>query len=125
MTNPDGVLKSRDITLPTKVCKFKAMVLPVSMYGWPLADYLCMLRDSGLDTLPGTAAEILDDDVRHVLSRNKLSTRQWREVITTAHRCGIRSTSTLMYGHIETTEHWVNQLLLFREIQAANGGFTE
>ena len=97
----------------------------VELTGMPLADYLCMLRASGLDTLPGTAAEILDDDVRHVLSRNKLSTRQWREVITTAHRCGIRSTSTLMYGHIETTEHWVNQLLLFREIQAANGGFTE
>lgn len=97
----------------------------VELTGMPLADYLCMLRDSGLDTLPGTAAEILDDEVRHVLSRNKLSTRQWREVITTAHGCGIRSTSTLMYGHIETPEHWVNQLLLFREIQAATGGFTE
>ena len=97
----------------------------VDLTGMPLADYLSMLRDSGLDTLPGTAAEILDDDVRHVLSRNKLSTRQWREVITTAHRCGIRSTSTLMYGHIETPEHWVNQLLLLRQIQAETRGFTE
>ena len=97
----------------------------VELTGMPLADYLCMLRDSGLGTLPGTAAEILDDEVRHVLSRNKLSTGQWREVITTAHRCGIPSTSTLMYGHIETPEHWVNQVLLFREIQAATGGFTE
>ena len=97
----------------------------VELTGMPLTDYLCMLRDSGLDALPGTAAEILDDEVRHVLSRNKLSTGQWREVITTAHGCGIRSTSTLMYGHIETPEHWVNQLLLFREIQAATGGFTE
>lgn len=97
----------------------------VELTGMPLADYLTMLRDSGLDTLPGTAAEILDDDVRFVLSRNKLSARQWREVITTAHRCGIRSTSTLMYGHVETGEHWVNQLLMFREIQGETGGFTE
>jgi CofH subfamily radical SAM domain protein len=75
--------------------------------------------------LPGTAAEILDDEVRHVLSRNKLSTAQWKEVITTAHGCGIRTTSTLMYGHIETPEHWVNQLLLLRGIQDQTGGFTE
>ena len=97
----------------------------VELTGMPLADYLSMLHDSGLDTLPGTAAEILDDDVRFVLSRNKLPTRQWCEVITTAHRCGIRSTSTLMYGHVETPEHWVNQLLLFRRIQGETGGFTE
>ena len=84
-----------------------------------------MLRDNGLDTLPGTAAEILDDDVRFVLSRNKLSTEQWKQVIRTAHRCGIRSTSTLMYGHVETPEHWVNQLLLLRQIQQETGGFTE
>jgi CofH subfamily radical SAM domain protein len=84
-----------------------------------------MLRDNGLGTLPGTAAEILDDKVRHVLSRNKLSTGQWKDVITTAHRCGIRTTSTLMYGHIETPEHWVNQLLLLRGIQDQTGGFTE
>ncbi len=97
----------------------------VELTGMPLADYLGMLRASGLDTLPGTAAEILDDDVRFVLSRNKLSTRQWREVITTAHRCGIPSTSTLMYGHVETPQHWVNQLLLLRQIQSETGGFTE
>ena len=97
----------------------------VELTGMPLEDYLCMLRDNGLDTLPGTAAEILDDDVRFVLSRNKLSTEQWKQVIHTAHRCGIRSTSTLMYGHVESPEHWVNQLLLFREIQGETGGFTE
>jgi FO synthase len=97
----------------------------VELTGIPLPGYLAMLRDSGLDTLPGTAAEILDDDVRFVLSRNKLSTRQWREVITTAHGCGIRTTSTLMYGHVEAPEHWVNQLLMFREIQGETGGFTE
>ncbi len=77
-----------------------------------------MLKENGLDTLPGTAAEILDDSVRHILSANKLSTAQWCEVIETAHACGIRSTSTMMYGHAETHEHWVNQLLLLRQIQS-------
>ncbi|HSA92325.1 MAG TPA: 5-amino-6-(D-ribitylamino)uracil--L-tyrosine 4-hydroxyphenyl transferase CofH [Terriglobales bacterium] len=101
------------------------MVYGVELTGMPLREYLWMLKASGLDTLPGTAAEILDDDVRHILSHNKLSVAQWREVITTAHRCGIRSTSTLMYGHLETPVHWVNQLLLLREIQAETGGFTE
>jgi FO synthase len=101
------------------------IVYGVELTGMPLRDYLCMLRDNGLGTLPGTAAEILDDDVRFLLSRNKLSTEQWKQVIRTAHGCGIRSTSTLMYGHIETTAHWVNQLLLFREIQRESGGFTE
>lgn len=97
----------------------------IELTGMTLGDYLAMLRDNGLGTLPGTAAEILDDEVRHVLSRNKLSTAQWKDVITTAHNCGIRTTSTLMYGHIETCEHWVNQLLLLRGIQNQTGGFTE
>jgi len=101
------------------------IVYGVELTGMPLRDYLAMLRDNGLDTLPGTAAEILDDDIRQVLSANKLSTAQWREVIATAHRLGIRTTSTLMYGHRETPEHWVSQLLMFREIQQETGGFTE
>jgi 7,8-didemethyl-8-hydroxy-5-deazariboflavin synthase CofH subunit len=101
------------------------IVYGVELTGMALRDYLMMLRDNGLNTLPGTAAEILDDDVRQVLSRNKLSTAQWQEVIRTAHSCGIRSTSTLMYGHTETVEHWVNQLLLLRKIQSETGGFTE
>ena len=101
------------------------IVYGVELTGMPLADYLRMLRDNGLDTLPGTAAEILDDQVRHILSRNKLSTRQWIEVIRTAHRCGIRSTSTLMYGHVETTAHWVDQILLLRNLQQETGGLTE
>ena len=88
------------------------MVYGVELTGMPIREYLLMLKENGLDTLPGTAAEILDDNVRHVLSRNKLSTAQWREVIETAHQCGIRSTSTMMYGHRETPEQWVNQLLL-------------
>jgi len=101
------------------------IVYGVELTGMPLAEYLSMLRANGLDTLPGTAAEILDDEVRAVLSRNKLSTAQWREVITTAHRCGIRTTSTMMYGHRETPAHWVDQLLLLRDIQQETGGFTE
>ncbi|MGC2247547.1 MAG: 5-amino-6-(D-ribitylamino)uracil--L-tyrosine 4-hydroxyphenyl transferase CofH [Terriglobales bacterium] len=101
------------------------IVYGVELTGMTLRDYLCMLRDNGLDTLPGTAAEILDDDVRQVLSRNKLSSLQWQEVIRTAHQCGVRSTSTLMYGHMETPAHWVRQLSLFRKIQSETGGFTE
>src|SRR5271166_5619719 len=101
------------------------MVYGVELTGMPIREYLLMLKENGLDTLPGTAAEILDDSLRHVLSRNKLSTAQWREVIETAHQCGIRSTSTMMYGHRETPEHWVNQLLLLREIQSRTGGCTE
>ena len=101
------------------------IVYGVELTGMPLADYLSMLRDNGLGTLPGTAAEILDDEIRHILSANKLSTAQWIEVIRTAHRCGIRSTSTLMYGHAETPAHWVRQMRLLREIQDETGGFTE
>ncbi|HEX6821128.1 MAG TPA: 5-amino-6-(D-ribitylamino)uracil--L-tyrosine 4-hydroxyphenyl transferase CofH [Candidatus Sulfotelmatobacter sp.] len=97
----------------------------VELTGMPLPDYLSMLRDNGLGTLPGTAAEILDDEIRHILSANKLSTAHWLEIIRTAHRCGIRSTSTMMYGHAETPEHWVRQMRLLRDIQAETGGFTE
>ena len=101
------------------------MVYGVELTGMPIREYLMMLKANGLDTLPGTAAEILDDSVRMVLSRNKLTTAQWCEVIETAHECGIRSTSTMMYGHRETPDHWVNQLLLLRSIQSRTGGFTE
>src|SRR5271165_6642889 len=101
------------------------MMYGVELTGMPIREYLLILKANGLDTLPGTAAEILDDSVRMVLSRNKLTTGQWCEVIETAHQCGIRSTSTMMYGHMETPEHWVNQLLLLREIQSRTGGFTE
>jgi len=122
------ILRAVKRALPRMHCHaFSPMeiVYGVELTNMPVRDYLQMLRDNGLDTLPGTAAEILDDQVRNILSRNKLSTSQWREVITTAHELGIRSTSTLMYGHVETTEHWVNQLLLLREIQQQTGGFTE
>ena len=101
------------------------IVYGVELTGMPLADYLAMLRANGLDTLPGTAAEILDDKIRQILSANKLSTAQWIEVIRTAHRLGIHTTSTMMYGHAETPEHWVRQMFLLREIQNQTGGFTE
>ena len=101
------------------------IVYGVELTGMPLNDYLSMLRDNGLGTLPGTAAEILDDEVRHILSANKLSTAQWIDVIRTAHHCGIRTTSTMMYGHTETPGHWVRQMRLLREIQSETGGFTE
>ena len=101
------------------------IVYGVELTGMTLENYLGMLRDNGLDTLPGTAAEILDDQVRNILSRNKLSTEQWTEVIRAAHRCGIRTTSTLMYGHVETATHWVDQILLLRNIQQETGGLTE
>ncbi|HEY4764537.1 MAG TPA: 5-amino-6-(D-ribitylamino)uracil--L-tyrosine 4-hydroxyphenyl transferase CofH [Candidatus Sulfotelmatobacter sp.] len=101
------------------------IVYGVELTGMPLEDYLAMLRDNGLGTLPGTAAEILDDQIRHILSANKLSTAQWVEVIRTAHRCGIRTTSTLMYGHTETPAHWVRQMRLLGKIQSETGGFTE
>jgi len=91
----------------------------------PLREYLLMLKEAGLNSIPGTAAEILDDNVRRSLSPNKLKVRQWIEVVRTAHSLGIPSTSTMMYGHTELPEHWVRHLLLLREIQEETGGFTE
>jgi len=91
----------------------------------PLRDYLLMLKEAGLNSIPGTAAEILDDNVRRSLSPNKLKVRQWIEVIRTAHSLGIPTTSTMMYGHVELPENWVRHLLLLREIQAETRGFTE
>jgi FO synthase len=97
----------------------------VEKTGMPLREYLLMLKDAGLNTIPGTAAEVLDDDVRAALSPNKLKVKQWVEIVRTAHSLGIRSTSTLMYGHVETPEHWVRHMLLLRAIQEETGGFTE
>lgn len=91
----------------------------------PLREYLVMLKEAGLNSIPGTAAEILDDEVRRSLSPNKLKVRQWIEIIRTAHSLGIPTTSTMMYGHTELPEHWVRHLLLLRDIQKDTGGFTE
>ena len=93
--------------------------------GMSLADYLLWLKEAGLGTIPGTAAEILDDDVRRVLAPNKIRKDRWVEIITTAHRVGFRTTSTLMYGHIEDVRHVAEHLALLREIQKETGGFTE
>ena len=93
--------------------------------GMPLAEYLQWLVDAGLGTMPGTAAEILDDDVRKILSPNKLKRDRWVEIVSTAHEIGLRSTSTLMYGHIETPRHVAEHLGLLRDIQRRTGGFTE
>jgi len=90
-----------------------------------VAEYLGELRDAGLGTLPGTSAEILDDTVRDVISRGRITTGQWLEIITTAHRLGIRTTSTMMYGHVETPAHWVRHMALLRDVQKDTGGFTE
>jgi FO synthase len=93
--------------------------------GMTYRDYLTMLRDAGLGTVPGTAAEILDDDVREILSHKKVDVRTWVDIITTAHALGIRSTATVMYGHIETPAHIARHLELIRDIQKRTGGFTE
>jgi 7,8-didemethyl-8-hydroxy-5-deazariboflavin synthase CofH subunit len=93
--------------------------------GMALDEYLSMLKAAGLGTVPGTAAEILDDEVRRQLSPRKLMTERWIEIITTAHGVGLRSSSTLMYGHIEQPHHIARHLGLLRSIQMETGGFTE
>ncbi len=93
--------------------------------GLSIRDYLLKLKAAGIGTLPGTSAEILDDEIREVISKGRITTRQWIEVITTAHSLGIRTTSTIMYGHIETPAHWVRHMDLLRSIQRETAGFTE
>ncbi|HYL61824.1 MAG TPA: 5-amino-6-(D-ribitylamino)uracil--L-tyrosine 4-hydroxyphenyl transferase CofH [Candidatus Methylomirabilis sp.] len=97
----------------------------VDKTGMPLRDYLQMMKGEGLGSIPGTAAEILDDRVRRELSPNKLPVARWVEIITTAHELGIPTTSTMMYGHVEEPADWVRHLLLLRGIQKRTGGFTE
>ena len=97
----------------------------VDKTGMPLRDYLCMMKDEGLGSIPGTAAEILDDRIRQQLSPNKLPAARWVEIITTAHELGIPTTSTMMYGHVEEPADWVRHILLLRAIQQRTGGFTE
>jgi 7,8-didemethyl-8-hydroxy-5-deazariboflavin synthase CofH subunit len=91
----------------------------------PLEEYLKLLQDAGLGSMPGTAAEILDDVVRKVISPGRISTADWARVITMAHRLGIPSSSTIMYGHIEDSRHKARHLALLRDIQKETGGFTE
>jgi len=93
--------------------------------GLSIADWLARAKESGVDSLPGTAAEILDDDVRWILTKGKLPAATWVEVVTTAHRLGIPTTSTMMYGHVDTPAHWVAHLKLLGRLQDETGGFTE
>jgi FO synthase len=93
--------------------------------GMSIRDWLTAAREAGLDSIPGTAAEILDDEVRWVLTKGKLPTATWVEVVTTAHELGIRSSSTMMYGHVDQPHHWLGHLRLLAQIQQRTGGFTE
>jgi FO synthase len=97
----------------------------VDKTGMAVRGYLKMMKDEGLSSMPGTAAEILDDRVRRELSPNKLPVARWVEIITAAHELGIPSTSTMMYGHVEEPADWVRHILLLRSIQKRTGGFTE
>ena len=90
-----------------------------------LEPYLQMLKDAGLGTLPGTAAEILDDEVRAVICADKINTQQWLDVMRAAHNVGFKTTATIMYGHVEKPEHWARHLLRIRNLQKETGGFTE
>ncbi|MBW8087041.1 bifunctional FO biosynthesis protein CofGH [Streptomyces hygroscopicus subsp. hygroscopicus] len=93
--------------------------------GMSIREWLEAAREAGLDSIPGTAAEILDDEVRWVLTKGKLPTATWIEVVKTAHELGIRSSSTMMYGHVDQPRHWLAHLRLLAEIQQETGGFTE
>ena len=90
-----------------------------------LPEFLKRLKDAGLGTLPGTAAEILDDEVRAIICPDKIDTRQWLDVQRAAHGQGLRTTSTIMYGHVEAPLNWARHLLALRDLQAETGGFTE
>ena len=93
--------------------------------GLPLADYLQQLKDTGLGTLPGTAGEVLDDEIRAVICPDKINTAQWLEVMRAAHQVGFRTTATIMYGHVDGPVNWARHLIHVRDLQMETGGFTE
>lgn len=93
--------------------------------GLSVEDFLIKAKEAGLGSIPGTAAEILDDEVRWILTKGKLPTRTWIDVVSTAHRVGLPSSSTMMYGHVDNPRHWVAHLRVLRRIQDETGGFTE
>lgn len=93
--------------------------------GISIEEHLSSLKEVGLDTIPGTAAEILDTEVRQKLTKDKLTANEWVNIVKTAHKLGIRSTSTMMYGHIDEPKHWASHIALIRDIQKETGGFTE
>jgi FO synthase len=96
-----------------------------SRTGLPVREWLTRAKEAGLSSVPGTAAEILDDDVRWILTKGKLPAKDWIEVITAAHEVGLPSSATMMYGHVDTPAHWVGHLRVIRGIQERTGGFTE
>ncbi|MDT9682161.1 bifunctional FO biosynthesis protein CofGH [Streptomyces sp. TRM76323] len=96
-----------------------------SRTGMSIRDWLTAAREAGLDSIPGTAAEILDDEVRWVLTKGKLPAATWIEVVRTAHELGIRSSSTMMYGHVDQPRHWLGHLRTLARLQQETGGFTE
>ena len=93
--------------------------------GLSIEEFLISVKEAGLDSIPGTAAEILDDDVRWILTKGKLPTASWIEVISTAHKVGLPSSSTMMYGHVDSPHHWVQHLRTIASVQDRTGGFTE
>jgi len=93
--------------------------------GLPVYEFLLRLKESGLGTLPGTAAEVLDDEVRAIICPDKINTARWIEVMKSAHRAGFKTTATIMYGHVDGYAHWARHLLRLRELQSETGGFTE
>jgi FO synthase len=93
--------------------------------GKTLSEFLAELKDAGLGTLPGTAAEILDDEIRAIICPDKINTQQWVDVARASHALGLRTTSTIMYGHVEGPLNWARHLLVLRDLQAETGGFTE
>ncbi|HEX2049719.1 MAG TPA: 5-amino-6-(D-ribitylamino)uracil--L-tyrosine 4-hydroxyphenyl transferase CofH, partial [Actinomycetota bacterium] len=93
--------------------------------GMTVGEFLAELKEAGLGTLPGTAAEILDDEIRDIICPDKVNTREWSDVMRAAHSLGLRSTTTIMFGHVEGPPNWARHLLVLREIQAETGGFTE
>jgi FO synthase len=93
--------------------------------GVSVRDWLVSLRAAGLDTIPGTAAEILDDEVRWILTKGKLPAATWVEVVGTAHEVGLRSSATMMYGHVDQPRHWLTHFRVLADLQDRTGGFTE
>ena len=93
--------------------------------GMSIAEFLAELKDAGLGSLPGTAAEVLDDEVRAIICPDKVTTAQWLSVVETAHRIGLKTTATIMFGHVDHPRHWARHLLHLRRQQEKSGGFTE
>ncbi|HEV2451029.1 MAG TPA: bifunctional FO biosynthesis protein CofGH [Streptosporangiaceae bacterium] len=120
-----GAVKSRCPDMHVHAFSPMEVMNGASRTGLPVREWLVRAREAGVGSLPGTAAEILDDDVRWVLTKGKLPAATWIDVITTAHELGIPTSATMMYGHVDTPAHWVAHLRVIRGIQERTGGFTE